>query len=154
MRVGHRINMSGRKITKIIFIAIIACSPLLFGSLIFVDEFSPLSLDVKWFVNPLEIDVDDLKLKNVVSIEMIGSPKMGVNTLKVSWPVWSDCSPPYLEVIQYNIFSKEITIWIWGNKWNLCIQVVAFNDYVIELFIPYSGYWKISCNNTSMNITI
>ncbi|MFW9825354.1 MAG: hypothetical protein ACFFE4_20600 [Candidatus Thorarchaeota archaeon] len=142
-----------RKLTKPILIVVIASSPLLIGFGLYVNEFSPISLDIRWHVNPFEIDIDDFKLKNVLYMEMVGPPKIGFNTLKVSWPIWSDCGLPKLEIIQYNIFSRQINIWIYG-VWAICIQVIAFVDYNIEIFIPYSGYWKISCNNVSINIMI
>ena len=142
-----------RKLTKPQLIACILLGSALFGSVIFMLGFSPVPLYVKPDVNLYEFNVDDLQLKNIVGMELIGSPKIGFNTLWVSWPVWSDCSPVYLEAVQYNMFRKEINIWIWGRR-SLCIQLVAWVDHTVEIYIPLAGYWKITCNNKSIGINV
>ena len=86
-------------------------------------------------------------------MKIVGSPKIGFNTLMVVWPIWSDCSPVYLEVVQYNMFRKEINIWIWGRR-GICIQLAAWVDHTVELYIPLAGYWKILCNNMSISINV
>jgi hypothetical protein len=141
------------KLIKPKLITCIVLGSALFGSILFMVAFSPDSSYVNPHENLYDIDPDDLKLKDIRSMEIVGSPKLGFNTLGVSWPVWSDCGLPYLEVVQYNLLSKEIDIWIWGKE-SLCLQVVAFIDYNITIFIPFPGYWKIGCNNVSIIIEI
>jgi hypothetical protein len=143
-----------RKLTKPQLIACIILGSALFSSLIFMLEFSPVSLHVKPYVNLSKTDIDDLQLKTIVAMEIVGNPKVGFNTLMVSWPVWSDCGPVGLEVVQYDMFQKEINIQIWGTKGSACPQVIAFVDHSVELFIPLPGYWKITCNNRSISINI
>jgi len=141
------------KLIKPKLITCIVLGSVLFGSILFLVAFSPTSFNIRPYVNLYDIDPDDLKLKKISSMEIVGSPKLGINILGVSWPVWSDCGLPYLEVVQYNLLSKEIDIWIWGKE-SLCVQVVAFIDYNITIFIPYPGYWKIRCNNVSIIIKV
>ena len=49
-----------RKLTKPQLIACVLLGSALFGSVIFMLEFSPFSLNVKPYVNLNELDVDDL----------------------------------------------------------------------------------------------
>lgn len=129
----------------------------IFLSTIFsVFAFSPTLLYVNPYVYVFPdryIRFDDLKLKSISSIQMIGSPRLGFNTLVVSWPVFSDCSPIYLETIQYEIFRKEIYIWIWGQS-GLCPQIAAWVEHSIDLFIPSYGLWQIFCNEKPFIIAI
>jgi hypothetical protein len=142
-----------RKLTKLQLIACIILGSALFGSVIFMLGFSPIPIYVKPDVNLSETNIDDLQLKAIVQMEIVESPKVGFNTLMVTWPVWTDCSPVYLEVVQYDMFQKEINIWIWGRK-GICIQIFAYVDHTVELFIPLPGYWKITCNNKSISINV
>ncbi|MFX0080449.1 MAG: hypothetical protein ACFE94_01720 [Candidatus Hodarchaeota archaeon] len=149
----HLSTLTDIKLTKPKLITYIVLGSILCGSILFGIAFSPSLFYVNPYVNLYDIDPDDLKLKNISSMEIVGSPKLGINILGVSWPVWSDCGLPYLEVVQYNLYNKEINIWIWGKK-GLCAQVMAFIYYNITIFIPFSGYWKIGCNNASIIIEI
>jgi hypothetical protein len=142
-----------RKLTKPQLIACIILGSALFGSVIFMLGFSPVPLYVKPNINLSETDISDLQLKNIVGMKIVGSPKIGFNTLMVVWPVWSDCSPVYLEVIQYNMFRKEINIWICGRR-GICIQLAAWVDHTVEIYIPLAGNWIISCNNMSISVDV
>jgi hypothetical protein len=129
----------------------------IFLSTIFsVFAFSPTLLYVNPYVYVFSdryISFDDLKLKSISSIQVIGSPRLGFNTLVVTWPIFSDCGPIYLEIIQYEIFRKEIYIWIWSQS-AICPQVAALEEYSIDLFIPSLGLWQIFCNEKSIIIAI
>ena len=142
-----------RKLTKPQLIACIILGSGLLGSVIFMLGFSPVPIYVKRDLNPYEININDLKLKNIVGMVIVGNPKKGFNTLRVAWPIWSDCGLPYLEVVQYNMFRKEINIWIWGDK-GICIQLAALIEHTIEIYIPLAGNWIISCNNISIRVNI
>lgn len=129
---------------------------ILLSTVITVFAFYPVSL----YINPYMyldsnryINMDYLQLKSIGPIQIIGAPKLGFNTLEVSWPVWSDCGPVYIETIQYNIFRKEIYIWIWGSS-SICPQVAAWEDHLVEIFIPFPGSWEILCNGKSIIISV
>ncbi|MHA2289115.1 MAG: hypothetical protein ACXABG_10045, partial [Promethearchaeota archaeon] len=77
--------------------------------------FYPISIYTNPYVlnNPTpNINTDNLRLKRIFGVQVVETPKLGFNRLAVSWPVWSDCGPVYVELIQYNNFRKEIYIWI------------------------------------------
>ena len=127
---------------------------ILIGTFVSVFAFYPISLYTNPYVYPNPesyISNDNLELKRIYNMRIIESPKLGFNTLEVSWPIWSDCSPVSIEIVQYNMFRQEIYIWIWGYI-AVCPQVAALEDHKIEVFIPFSGSWKIFCNNYSITI--
>lgn len=110
--------------------------------------FFPVSLYIEptlYFNSNPYYNIDNIILKSITTIQIIGTPKLGFNTLEVSWPIWSDCSRVLKEIIQYNMVRKEIYIWIWGRS-TFCPQEYAWVEYHIEIFIPFPGSWEISCN--------
>jgi len=121
---------------------------ILLCSILSVFAFCPASLHITPYMyieSNRYIAMDNLELKSIGPMQIIGTPRLGFNTLEVSWPISSDCGPAYIEVIQHNIFRKEIYIWIWGRS-ALCPQVVGWVDHFIEIFIPFPGTWQIFCN--------
>jgi hypothetical protein len=153
MHYKHSRSKTDITLTKPKLIICIVLGSVLLGSILFVVAVSPAPFYVNPYVNLYDIDPDDLKLKNISSMGIVGSPKLGFNILTVSWPIWSDCGLPYLEIVQYNLHSKEINIWIWGKE-SLCVQIMAWIEYNITIFIPFSGNWQIKCNNASIIIEI
>lgn len=129
---------------------------ILLGTIMSLFAFYPISLyinpDVYINSNPY-INIDNLKLKKIDTMQIIGNQKLGLNTLEVSWPVWSNCGPVLIEIIQYKMFRKEIYIWIWGRS-SICPQIAAWENYLIEIFIPFPGSWEIFINGKPIIISI
>ena len=121
---------------------------ILLSSVLSIFAFYPVSLHITPYIysdSNRYIDMDNLRPKNIVGMQMLGTPRLGFNSLEVIWPVWSDCGPAYVVTIQYNMLGKEIHIGIWGRS-IMCPQIVAYDDHRIEIFIPFPGLWQIYCN--------
>ena len=129
---------------------------ILLSTIMSLFAFYPISLYINPEVyiksNPY-INIDNLRLKSIGPRQIIGKEKLGFNTLEVSWPVWSDCGPVLIEINQYRMLNREIYIWMWGRS-SLCPQVAAWENYLIEIFIPFHGSWEIFCNGKPITIFI
>lgn len=149
-------NFFSKKSSKADNFGQIIIGTIILSVLITIFAFQPNSLYINplVFINPEpNLNTEDLRLKRIDSIQIVGTPKLGFNTLEVMWPVWSDCGPVYIEIIQYNMFRKEINIWIWGRS-TFCPQVAAWETHRIELFISILGSWEILCNGKSYSISL
>jgi hypothetical protein len=146
---------SNLQVAKANLVAQIMISTIVIATLISPLAFYPTSL----YIYPVSIRYSDgyinhhdIKLKSIHSMEIEGSPKLGYNTLKVTWSISSDCGPP-IKIIQYQLFRKGIYIWIWGFK-GPCPQVVGSLKYEIGIFIPFPGVWTIYCNGRPLAILV
>ena len=149
-------NFFSKKSSKADNFGQIIIGTIILSVLITLFAFQPSSLYINplVFINPEpNLNTEDLRLKRIDSIQIVGTPKLGFNTLEVMWPVWSDCGPVYIEIIQYNMFRKEINIWIWGRS-TFCPAVAAWETHRIELFISIRGSWEILCNGKSYSISL
>lgn len=149
-------NFFGKRSSKTDLAGQFIIGTILLSTIMALFAFQPNSLYINPYVyiNPEpNFNTDNLRLKSIGPMQIKGTPKLGFNTLEVSWPVWSDCGPVYIEIIQYNMFRKEIQIWIWGRS-VYCPQVVAGETHRIELFILIPGSWEILCNGKSIFISL
>ena len=145
-----------RKSSRTDFAGQVVIGTILLGTLISIFALYPISLEINHYSfrgSTRYITIDNLRLKSIGPIQIIGTPKLGFNTLEVSWPVWSHCGPAYIEIIQYNVFRGEIYIWIWGRS-AACPQVAAWENHLIEIFIPFPGSWEVICNGKPFIISL
>jgi len=151
------VNFLCKKSSKTGSIGQIIIGTILLGTIMSLFAFYPVSFYINpylYFNSDRYTNIDNLRLKSIGHIQIKGNIKLGFNTLEVYWPISSDCGPVLKEIIQYDMFLKEIYIWIWGAKDCLCPQITGSVKYLIEIFIPFPGSWEIFCNGKPIVISL
>jgi hypothetical protein len=148
-------KIQSKKATKTGFSVKLIIETLVFGTILSIVALYPVSLYInpKYYNSNGYVNFDNLRLKSIMSMHVMGSPELGFNILIVSWPVWSDCGPVIMEIIHYDMVRKEIHIQILGSI-GACPQIVMSEEHNITIFIPFLGSWEIFCNDLAMVISL
>ena len=97
-----------------------------------------------------------LSLVHVSNIHIEGTANTGEETeIRISGYLCCPCYELHSHDEYFNYIQREVVIKLWQEQVaDSCLQVIIYYNYIIDIVFPFSGNWKVRCNNKDISVIV